>query len=756
MSTSVSPPVEGKLIVEKPPKSMQTQRPRPPANSGGNNAQAMLHAVRRYFVVALVLGLMLGLPAAYGVWSVLVPQAEAEAFLRINASDTPLVFETADRKGAGTSRFDLFKNTQSQLIQTPIVMNAAIKSKEAQAVLPIEGAENPLAWLTDRVVISFPNDGEIMRLSLRAPEGKTAVVLLDAVVQAFLQEAVLSDRNTRMARLASLEEVHADAEGKARAKQANLRQLVDTLGTGDTKSLSLAQQSSVERYSVMQQELNRVTFELMRSDGELEILKKSLANSAVKAPVEEAVPDEPERLEIHQVELEKASAADPQMTSLLAQRVQLTGRIRQIQRQLTADKAGPRVKELEQELEQVEKQIESRGRVLHDYLLHQARQNASGSGPLGLTNGTDLASKIEVLNLKTNVLKSQKEQLERDVADAEELSKTIGRSSIDVEMMRAEIAAHEEVRARLGEEIERTRIELNAEPRIKQLSSAAITPNADGKKRVAATAAAGLMGLILPLIVFVALDVRRGTIGDSISMKKALNVEVLGSVSRLKRNLPADINYDTAGLRRDLAVHMESVHSVAATILRNRSVDGNSLVMVTSAEHGEGKSSLARGLWYSLCHSGHPTILVDMDLCRPSLHKKLIVDREPGFVEYLAGEAALEDIIRTDAHGRQFITAGRPVGNRLSYLSGGALSQLMGDLRLEAEFVIIDSAPLLPVADSRVIGEWVDSCVLAAIKDRSRLPQLQAALELSRFHGVGVAGVVFMGDTNISSKNHYA
>jgi hypothetical protein len=46
--------------------------------------------------------------------------------------------------------------------------------------------------------------------------------------------------------------------------------------------------------------------------------------------------------------------------------------------------------------------------------------------------------------------------------------------------------------------------------------------------------------------------------------------------------------------------------------------------------------------------------------------------------------------------------------------------------------------------------------VLAAIKDRSRLPKLQAALELSRFHGVGVAGVVFMGDTNVTSKYLYA
>ena len=768
MSTSVSPPKEGKLTVTEPKVLPQRSRPtRPSANSNGNGPQAILHAARRHFVVGLVLGLILGLPAAYGVWSAMVPKAEAEAYLRINASDTPLVFETADRKGAGTSRFSIFKNTQNQLIQTPIVMNAAIQSPEAQEVLPIEGVEDPLSWLTDGVGITFPNDGEIMRLSLRARDGKTAVVLLDAVVQAYLQEAVLSERNARMSRLTSLEEVHAEAERKARSKRANLRELVDTLGTGDSKSLSLAQQSSVERYSVMRQELNRVTFELMHSEGELEILKRSLANSVgdASAKSSESESEEPERQQplqsaIHQIELEKASAADPQMSSLQQERLQLEGRIRQVKRQLAPEIASRRVQELEQELAEVEKKIESRGRVLYDFLVYQAGENAPRSrrqqdSSMG-TEVTDLASKIEVLKLKSNVLKSQKEQLEREVAEAEELSKTIGRSSIDVEMMRAEITAHEEVRTRLGEEIERTRIELNADPRIKLLSSAAITSNSDGKKRLAATGAAGMLGLLLPFLVLVALDVKRGTIGDSTSVKNTLNVEVLGSVSRLTRNLPAEINYNDSQLRRDLAIHMESVHSVAATILRNRSVDGNSIIMVTSAGHGEGKSSLARGLWYSLCHSGHPTILVDMDLCRPSLHKKLSVDREPGFVEYLAGDLPLEDIIRTDAQGRRFITSGRPVANRLSYLSSGALSRLIGDLRLEAEFVLIDSAPLLPVADSRVIGEWVDSCVLATIKDRSKMPQLQVALDLSRYHGIEVSGVVFMGDTKINSKNHYA
>lgn len=769
MSTKVSTPKADKLTVTEP-KALPQQRTRPlrpSPNSNGTGPQAILHAARRHFVVGLALGLILGVPAAYGVWTVMVPKSEAEAYLRINASDTPLVFETADRKGAGTSRFSIFKNTQSQLIQTPIVMNAAIQSPEAQEVLPIEGTDDPLSWLTDSVGITFPNDGEIMRLSLRAPDGKTASVLLDAVVQAYLQETVLSERNARMSRLTSLEEVHADAERKARAKRANLRELVDTLGTGDAKSLSLAQQSSVERYSVMRQELNRVTFELMHSEGELEILKRSLANSVAEASANtsdsdsaESEPTQTLHPAIHQIELEKATAADPQMISLQTERVQLEGRMRQIQRQLTPENAASRVKELQQKIAEVEKDIESRGRVLYDYLVHQVRENARPSRPglksLGGTEATDLASKIEVLKLKSNILKSQKEQLEGEVAEAEELSKTIGRSSIDVEMMRAEIRAHEEVRTRLGEEIERTRIELNADPRIKLLSSAAITANSDGKKRIAAAGAAGMSGLLLPFLLLVALDVKRGTIGDSTSVKNTLSVEVLGSVSRLKRSLPADINYEDSRLRRDLAIHMESVHSVAATLLRNRSVDGSSVVMVTSAGHSEGKSSLARGLWYSLCHSGHPTILVDMDLCRPSLHRKLSVEREPGFVEYLAGELPLEEVIRTDSHGRRFITSGRPVANRLSHLSGGALAQLIGDLRLEAEFVLIDSAPLLPVADSRVIGEWVDSCVLATIKDRSKMPQLQVALDLSRYHGVEVAGVVFMGDTKINAKSQYA
>lgn len=753
MSTRISSPDERNVIVEKPAKLVRPLRTRPPANSGGNNALAMLHAARRRCVIGLTLGLFIAIPAAYAIWSAMVPQAEAEAFLQINAADAPLVFETADRKAGGTSRFTLFKNTQSQLIQTPLVMNAALQSPEVIEVLPIEGVNNPLAWLTNNLKVSFPNDGEIMRLSLRAPNGKLALTFLEAVVNAYMDEVVMSEHAARMERLERLEDIHAEAEEKAWEKQKDLRALVETLGTGDSESLSLAQQSSVERYSVMRQELNRLTFELMRAEGELAILKKSRSNLTSEAPEEETASTEPQPPAVHQIELEEAIASDEQMASLRQQHTQLTGRISQLQKQLSAEQAAPRVKELEQELEQIEQQLKSRTRVLHDYLVHQARQRDLNSG----TNGRgSLDSQIETMELKISILERQKEQVEQDVAAAEELSKSLGRDSVDVEMMRAEIAAHEEVRSRLGEEIQRTRVELNAEQRVKRISDPAITSNSDRRKRIAATGFVGLTGLLLPLVALVAWDVRRGTIGDSSSVKDALDVEVLGSVSHLKTQLPANIDYERTELKREVAVHMETVHSIAARLLRNRAVDGTVVVMVTSAENGEGKSSLAQGLWYSLCHSGHPTILVDMDLCRPTLHKKLSVDREPGVLEYLAGEASLEEILRTDAHGRRFVTAGRPVGNRLSYLSGGALSHLIGDLRLEAEFVIVDSAPLLPVADSRVIGEWVDSTVLSAIKDRSRLPQLQAALELSRFHGVGVAGVVFMGDTNIQSKYHYA
>src|SRR5262249_58065765 len=83
------------------------------------------------------------------------------------------------------------------------------------------------------------------------------------------------------------------------------------------------------------------------------------------------------------------------------------------------------------------------------------------------------------------------------------------------------------------------------------------------------------------------------------------------------------------------------------------------VVMVTSAQAGEGKTSLATHLAASLAQIGHKTLLIDADLRNPTAHRIVGLDREPGFCELLRGEVELADVVRpTPIEGLWMISGG--------------------------------------------------------------------------------------------------
>ena len=348
------------------------------------------------------------------------------------------------------------------------------------------------------------------------------------------------------------------------------------------------------------------------------------------------------------------------------------------------------------------------------------------------------ASAIAENEIRVGVLKQQKSRIEEDLVRLEADSKKLGRSSVDVEMMRAEISSLDEVLQRLAGEIERTKIELKVGQRVEVVSDATKLDSDDAKKRYAATAGLGLMGFMLPFLAFVGLDVRQKLINDAEGVEKDTGLVILGSVPR-ERNVQQQLS--TMSLAE--GSFGNSVSSIVAMLVNQSKFQGSRVLMVTSTVAGEGKSTLSQSLWQGLADANYRTILLDFDLRRPSIHKNLGRDQMPdGIGEIIRGEVQWEDVVHQDAANRSVIFAGDGKHLNLAAAAHGLLPGLFDELRDEYDFVIIDTAPILPVVDTRVLGEHVDSAVLSVMKDRSRLPQIVAATETLRAHGTPLMGVV--------------
>ncbi|MGE0665627.1 MAG: GumC family protein [Sphingomonadales bacterium] len=167
------------------------------------------------------------------------------------------------------------------------------------------------------------------------------------------------------------------------------------------------------------------------------------------------------------------------------------------------------------------------------------------------------------------------------------------------------------------------------------------------------------------------------------------------------------------------------------------------IIAVTSANPSEGKTVTSISMAATAAATGKRVLIMDCDLRRPRLHQELGVARGPGLVEYLAGQAELEAVMHTDERFHfQYITAGSETQNVLSLIESQKLRALLTQLKPHFGLIVVDTPPLLAVADAKVIAERCDSVVFAARWGKTSRNTLIDGLRQLEGNAAPVAGVV--------------
>ena len=146
---------------------------------------------------------------------------------------------------------------------------------------------------------------------------------------------------------------------------------------------------------------------------------------------------------------------------------------------------------------------------------------------------------------------------------------------------------------------------------------------------------------------------------------------------------------------------------------RARQPDGR--LLITSAVPGEGKTLVATNLAESLAAASARVLLIDADMRRPGVGPSLGLDPLPGLCEILRGELNWrEGCRRLEPLGYDYLAAGVATDNAPELLHGGALQALMTEVAAAFDWVVIDSAPLAPFADSLYLASVIRGILLVA------------------------------------------
>ena len=170
-------------------------------------------------------------------------------------------------------------------------------------------------------------------------------------------------------------------------------------------------------------------------------------------------------------------------------------------------------------------------------------------------------------------------------------------------------------------------------------------------------------------------------------------------------------------------------------------------LLITSAGAGEGKSTLAAQLAERSVNAGLSTLLVDADLRNPTLSRMFDRPESVGLANVLRGELLAEEAIGTvpEAGGFHFLSAGLVRDDLARLLAGERLGRFLESARESFDLVLVDSPPVLPVADALTIGRWVDGAILTVRHKVSRLPMVERATHQLASVGVTILGAVVSG-----------
>jgi capsular exopolysaccharide synthesis family protein len=154
-------------------------------------------------------------------------------------------------------------------------------------------------------------------------------------------------------------------------------------------------------------------------------------------------------------------------------------------------------------------------------------------------------------------------------------------------------------------------------------------------------------------------------------------------------------------------------------------------VLITSTIPQEGKSMVAANLACTLAlRTQQRVLLLEGDLRRPSLSQEFGLGRNPGLCEYLQGERALtKSIYHLESPGLWILPSGSANSNALELLQSGRLTALMEQLAAWFDWIIIDSPPVLPLADTSVWARLADGILLVTRQGTTDKRQLQRGLE---------------------------
>ncbi|QEA17515.1 polysaccharide biosynthesis tyrosine autokinase [Novosphingobium ginsenosidimutans] len=201
----------------------------------------------------------------------------------------------------------------------------------------------------------------------------------------------------------------------------------------------------------------------------------------------------------------------------------------------------------------------------------------------------------------------------------------------------------------------------------------------------------------------------------------------------------------------------EAYNSLRAALLYSTSVGLPQVMLVTSAQSAEGKTTTSFAIAASLARMGRKVALIDADLRRPSIHRRFGLPNNRGLTDLLTSGDPVESAILATPQENLFVIASGPIPpSPTELVSSPRMEHLIQELARSHDVVVIDSPPILGLADAPALSALADGVIFVVESERGRRGSLKTALRRLRAMRPILLGAVLTKFDPTRSGNRYS
>ncbi len=634
--------------------------------------------------------------------SLLAPLYRATSTLQVNTGaissgnegDLPVVSEIT---GAG--------RTRTLTTQIEILQNEGVRNRALQLLKPTERA----AVNTGSATVKAIPDTDLLNITAASRNPRAAAAYSNALATAYLQLS----RNKNGAQYAAARQYVGQQLQATRARlnraRADIASYKKSAGTMDIAAESQNQLSELNR---VQSEWSRTRADKEASVAQLNNLRATLSGLPVNVVAKSVVAQSP---------------------SVLAKKTSLTALETQL---ITARQeyrpSSPEVRALEEQIAGLRRQLQSEAQT-------EVQSQESSTNPVRLATEqqiTTLQGQVWSLEARGVALKANVKSLQADLAKLPGREERMGQLNTDLTGLQQSydtlnqryqsLRASEAARVASGSLLFAAQTPTGAESRLNPLSL------------VMCLALASLAALAVASVI----DRIDSRVHSPRDLTDGAELPVLAQI-------PFILNASGQSLlsmQSPVSPLLENFRGLRTMLaLSSINEDGQSMrsLAVTSSLPNEGKSLTALNLAVAAAKGGERVILVDCDLRRPSQHRLSGLDNHVGFINVANGEVPLESALQdTSVPGLRILTSGPIVSNPFHALNSRTGREILKRVEEIADFVVIDTPPVLVLADARITATFADSVILVVSTEEPGKDEVALASDLLAQCGAHVSGIV--------------